>query len=304
MSAFGETVKTIRDQMKFDEASWKNRPRFDLFSYTPSAGLELGLENPNLGRRDEKGNIRFDPKNFLTKKTDLFSKTGFLCETSKFMDQSKIEPFRSKGSPTLNKIPFKTTIKIPKQIKDPYEYYSNGNMEIKTGFGKKGFYTSGAKTGFGNTTTGHLFSKPYEYISDPYERKKDFETKEREIHKNKMMGRKAFINSFCDKSKFTQNYEVFINAGSHADSESTFKVKNLEDKKYHGKAFMPSNPAKTGYNRTFTKFPEFMSDPIPVLSPIKNQNKRGFWKYNRGYLTGPNPSIQNYNNKFRPRGNF
>jgi len=41
------------------------------------------------------------------------------------------------------------------------------------------------------------------------------------------MGRKAFINSFCDKSKFTQNYEVFINAGSHADSESTFKVLKL-----------------------------------------------------------------------------
>jgi len=43
------------------------------------------------------------------------------------------------------------------------------------GFGKKGMYTSNAKKGFGNTTTGHLFSKPFEHMTDPYDNKRNIE---------------------------------------------------------------------------------------------------------------------------------
>ena len=36
-------------------------------------------------------------------------------------------------------------------------------------------YTSNAKKGFGNTTTGHLFSKPFEHMADPYDNKRNIE---------------------------------------------------------------------------------------------------------------------------------
>jgi len=48
-------------------------------------------------------------------------------------------------------------------------------IDVKTGFGKRGMYTGGAKKGFGNSTYGHLFSKPFEYISDSYDNKRNQE---------------------------------------------------------------------------------------------------------------------------------
>jgi len=49
------------------------------------------------------------------------------------------------------------------------------DRDVKAGFGKKGMYTGGAKSGFGNSTYGHLFSKPFEYMSDPYDNKRNQE---------------------------------------------------------------------------------------------------------------------------------
>jgi hypothetical protein len=37
----------------------------------------------------------------------------------------------------------------------------------------KNFMTAPLKKGLGNTTVGHLFSKPPEYIPDPYDRLKE-----------------------------------------------------------------------------------------------------------------------------------
>ena len=47
---------------------------------------------------------------------------------------------------------------------------------MRTAGAPKNFLTAPGKKGYGSTTTGHLFTKGYEYMSDPFERAKDLST--------------------------------------------------------------------------------------------------------------------------------
>ena len=49
-------------------------------------------------------------------------------------------------------------------------------ITIESAPAPKNFMTSPGKKGYGNTTIGHLFSNPPEYISDPFERAKNQDT--------------------------------------------------------------------------------------------------------------------------------
>jgi hypothetical protein len=50
----------------------------------------------------------------------------------------------------------------------------------------KNFYTAPYKKGFGNSTVGHLF-EPIKYESEPHNRFKEFDIKERANHKSKVL---------------------------------------------------------------------------------------------------------------------
>jgi len=51
------------------------------------------------------------------------------------------------------------------------------------------------------------------------------------------------------------------------------------------------------------KFPEYMSSPLPPVTPQKNKREL-IWRYNYNELSRPTPSVKKYNEKFRPRGNL
>jgi len=303
MALFEDKVKKLKDDIKADDKLFRNKPRYGLFSYTPNFGPEIGLQSPPEGRRDAKGNVRIDPKNFLTRRTSFFAKTGFLCETSKYMDTGKMTTFRSASPSRMHKKAFKTVSCSDTLFKNGYEHMADQGRDIKVeGFGKKGMYTSNAKKGLGNTTTGHLFSKQFEHISDPYENKRNLEIKANEGDKKKIVGKRNFVNSSYAKDYFTSHRDTFYNPNKNNSSFESDRGlgKSLKSSK---KAFVPSSPAKIGFNRTLNKFPEHMANPLPPLTPHKNK-KELIWRYNYNELSAPITSVKKYNEKFRPRGNF
>lgn len=84
----------------------------------------------------------------------------------KYRESSKTNNVHSK--------PFKPSADVPNRIQAPYEFVSDpieatqaGNKS-SAGSVPKNFVTSRPKSGYGNTTSGHLFSQ-YRYCTDPYE---------------------------------------------------------------------------------------------------------------------------------------
>ena len=89
---------------------------------------------------------------------------------------------------------------IKSRIEPPYEYISGTNPKdfnskdengnVKTG--PRNFYTNAMKSGYGNTTTGHLFNN-YQYKVDPYENKDS---------RNLVISFRKFINNRRWRKKF------------------------------------------------------------------------------------------------------
>jgi len=141
--------------------------------------------------------------------------------------------------------------------------------------------TSPGKKGYGNTTIGHLFSNPPEYISDPFDRAKNQDTEEIKLHRSKS-GKDPLHLTFGKKDGFTSNYQTY----HIPDSLKPKRIKKSQSQSLHTKPFM-SGTKSSGF---FTKHPEYMSDPIPPGASRKNEDENKKikpWTYTHQYKSVP-----------------
>lgn len=102
-------------------------------------------------------------------------------------------------------------------MEPPYEYISGTAPKefdtrdnyggVKTG--PRNVYTNGMKSGYGNTTTGHLFGN-YEYKNDPYENRDERNLDDLINHRKKILqNTKPFCSTSHGKNAFTADEIVY-----------------------------------------------------------------------------------------------
>jgi len=209
-----------------------------------------------------------------------------------------IQPKRKKVHGTV----FKANSTVPKLIDPNFEYSvepcdegtRSANKTTKTQTqtqSQKNFMTTPSKTGYGSSTTGHLFSKHPEFIPDPYERKKQTTSNDWREHKRKL-GKQPFQLSYRPKTAFTSNRELYsIPDGLPEHQQHTRQSDGRP-------AFLPSHPPKQGYNRTINKFPEYQL--VPCTPEEKETKKEIPWRYTCTGSTLPSSSVNMYNSLVRP----
>lgn len=159
----------------------------------------------------------------------------------------------------------------------------NGNIITQP----KNFLTNPYKKGFGNTTVGHLFG-PVKYVQDPYNRPKEFDIQERAIHKSKILNlSKPFVSTSKNKNLFSSNLEVF---GSQMQPDARRRSFNYPGVS-HSKPFKPGNPAKQGYNKTLSKFPDYVEEGEQKKKKKKIQINYPWRPNSQGTYARPNPCI-------------
>jgi len=151
--------------------------------------------------------------------------------------------------------------------------------------------TNAGKEGHGDSTVGHLLSKGYKHLPDPYERPRELQAKEREEHKKKLQ-EAPFRNASNGGNQFTTIKQTF---GKDAKVLEPAKPRALSPKgKLHEQAFKPSNPARQGYNKTINKFPEYKADPIKIAVRKFDDpaaKKDPYKPNNTAFIERPTPSV-------------
>jgi len=182
-------------------------------------------------------------------------------------------------------------------ITSPYKNMSDYIEKKKPARGENGkviienrnIFTTVPHPGYGNSTIGHLFSKPDKYISDPYEGRKELERKERLENKKKLQ-EQPFLSQTVPKNTFASDKETFALKKPLPEH----KPKIEKDLKLHDAAFKPANPGKIGTNATFGKYPEHKGDPVKPIERKREDpsNKKESFKIgNKSNNLRPTPSI-------------
>lgn len=300
-----EKTAAIKDQLKNEAEAWDHAQRYGLFSYKPHHGFGARDDTTKPNYRDDNGKVKTGPKNFMGGRPrsanvalDSFTRTGYLSQNDEYIDPSTTMKYRE--SSKTNKVhskPFKPSADVPNRIQAPYEFKSDPIEPTKAGNVPKNFVTSRPKSGYGNTTSGHLFSS-YRYCTDPFEFADAKDRKERADHAGKIMSG-PFSTTFKKRDHFTPNYRVYRDPLGMSGYK---RVANPEGG-YYG-PFLRGNLPKPGYNRTINRFPEYVVQP--PIEPVLGQSigKEGTWKVPHKERSRPSPSVQQYNAAHRPNKRF
>lgn len=249
---------------------------------------------------------RSEPKNFNAgapgsdSKFDFkaFSKTGFLSEFDEYQDPYKIvNKYRNTDRSKIEKThkgsfkPSGSAAKLKKNIEYISDPVTARPLTASNAESQKNFFTNPAKKGFGGSV-GITLGKFFEYLPDPYERKKEHASKEWSEHKKKM-GNKPFFITFKKRKCFTPDFQFFRIPSDLPEHKSPEPFSDTRP------AFRPNNPPKKGYNCTLEPYPEHISDPPTDFQqrPSTTQNP---WRYTTKWTTGPTVSVQKYNQQVRP----
>jgi len=155
---------------------------------------------------------------------------------------------------------------------------------------KRNIFTKITSPGHGASTIGHTFSKPAEFMADPYERSRELERKEKLEDKKKLQDQ-PFKSATFPKNTFASDKNTF--------SASSLPVKEkpvLKSPKMHDTPFRPSG-GKKGIDNAFGKFPEHIPDPIrKVVRRIEDpsRKKEAFKNGSNNSPTRPTPSISTF----------
>jgi len=293
----------IKDQLSQEAQAWDHAQRFGLFSYKPHHGFGARDDTTKANYRDETGKVKTGPKNFMGGRPrsanvalDSFTRTGYLSQNDEYIDPSKTMKYRE--SSRTNKVhskPFKPSADVPSKIRAPYEFVSDPIQATQAGNVPKNFVTSRPKSGYGNTTHGHLFSN-YRYCTDPFDFPKEMDTKERQNHANRIQSG-PFSITFPKRDHFTPNYRVYRDPPGMSGYR---KQKNQASVK----PFLSTDLPRNGYNCTINRFPDYVEQPTEEPALGQSQGQEGKWKIPYRELSMPSPSVQQYNARNRPRPRY
>lgn len=304
-----QALSTLRSKVHADTMGNEGRNRFALFSQ-PLAGV-WGDGEYNFNKTKtlgSDGKVKTKPRGIYggppssgKVESSYFSKTAYITIGDKYVDPASQErqaqlakkknirhdaQFRpSDGTKTD---PFKAVFEHMTEHHEKKKNYrgADGRVAIQP----RNIVTNPAKAGHGDSTVGHLLNSGHKHMADPYNRQRELEIKEKEAAKKKLQeqpfrsvshGGENFVNS---KKTFGRDDKVL--AGSvQKPSTSPSKV--------HEAPFRPSNPAKTGYNKTINKFPEYKEDPIKfaVFKGNDPAKKESYKPNNTAFIERPTPSI-------------
>jgi len=144
------------------------------------------------------------------------------------------------------------------------------------------------KAGHGDSTVGHLFSKHPKHEKDEYSRQREMEYKHNQEQKKKLQ-ETAWRSSDHGGRPFSSDKGTFGNAKPLPQVRPKTVAPPPKISEY---PFKPANPAKKGYNKTISKFPEYKPDPIKIATRQRIIDKKESFKPNNtATLIRPTPSI-------------
>jgi len=305
-----QTLSTLRTKVLNESLANEGRNRFGMFSY-PKAGV-WGDDNYDFTKSKKLGEdgkpktlprgIYGGPTKAGKTESSYFAKTAYISIGDKYVDPDSIErqyqlAKKKKFNHESEFKPADGTKSDP--FKAPFKHMTDHVATKKTYRGPDGkvviqprnIVTNPSKEGHGDSTVGHLLSKGYKHLPDPYNRPKELEAKERQENKKKLQeapfrsvshGGQQFSTV---KQTFGKDNKVLELAKPRAQSPPS---------KLHEAPFKPSNPSRQGYNKTINKFPEYKPDPIKIAvrkfdDPASK--KEPYKPNNTAFNERPTPSI-------------
>lgn len=183
------------------------------------------------------------------------------------MRESKLDGFKEGG----HEANFKPAKTIQRKVKADFEHMSDYKAVSKVRKGPDGsviteprnFLTNPPKKG--EVGKGTSFAGKIEHLPDPFDRKKEFERKEREEHLKKLQ-EKPFSQKVRGRETFSTIKEAYGEDRPYPGRKPPEPHKPLMT---HDVPFKPSNPPKKGYNKTLDKFPTYVEDPLRVVTRKK-----------------------------------
>ena len=275
-----EAKLAVSRQKFFEESKFDPyKEKYGLFSYTGSLAIgDDSYDKRKIPERNPDGSVKTAPKNFLTKPvksgktTDVyFSAPQFHTIGDKYKDPDRVHsiereraskmyqqmeaPFKPCGSAhekvtLFDHMPERVEKTIKRKLPD-------GSVEL----GPRNFLTKPPKKGHANSTPGVTLGEYPEYKSDPYERKRELLREEKKRQRAKMQ-EAAFKTVSHGNRPFSSDADTF---GGDLDIKPRIRPHSTVGGVKHDRPFIPSNPPKSGiYDKTLSKFPEYIPDPMPV----------------------------------------
>lgn len=265
-------------------------------------------------KKDETGKVWLRQREFSFKKNGkgqnddtLFSKPQYLRDGKlliltllgdEYVDPRHINKLRDSKRPKTAKA-FRTGYKGSKVRKSEFEYmpvnrqkeYTKRLGPGRVALGERGFVTAPYKKGGGRSTVGVTIANDFKYVEDDYDRKKDADRREHEMHQTRLLSReKPFMNTGIHPKTFDSTKHVFGEAEFQLVKQ--FQVKGVKPVD-HGRPWKGTNPAKVGYNKTINKF-DYKCDPGREEKRAPRPRTAGAWRPTTNGLTVPHPTIHNH----------
>jgi len=304
-----QALSTLRTKVLSETMANEGRNRFALFSQPPAGVWGDGEYNFSKTKTvGSDGKVKTKPRGIFGGPTSsgrvessYFAKTAYITIGDKYVDpataQRQAELAKKKKirhdaqfrpSDGTKTDPFKSVFEHITDHNEKKKNYRGPDGRVTTQ--PKNIVTNPPRVGHGDSTTGHLLSKGYKHMPDPYNRQRELEIKEKEAAKKKLQ-EAPFRSVSHGGDNFTKGKETF-GRDNRVLMRSVDQARNTPSK-VHEAPFKPSNPAKTGYNKTLNKFPEYKPDPIKfaVFKGDDPSKKESYKPNNTAFIERPTPSI-------------
>ena len=305
-----QTLNNLRTKILNDSLTNEGRNKYGLFSYPP-AGVS-GVHNYEFNKTKmigADGKPKTAPRGVFSGpgrsgkvESSYFAKTAYVTIGDKYVDPASRD--RQYNNEKKKKIRHEQEFKPASGAKsDPCKAlwgHKPEFHEVKKNYrgpdGKvvipnRNIITNNPKSGHGDSTIGHLLSKGYKHMADPYNRPIELQKKEREEHKKKLQ-EAPFRSVSHGNEAFNTTRKTFGKDNKVLDPAKAKMSQTLP--KLHEAPFRPSHPAKIGYNKTISKFPEYKPDPIRMaVRQIEDPSKKkeAFRPNSTADFERPTPSI-------------
>jgi len=302
-----QTLSKMRESILNDSLQKPGNNRFGLFSSPPAGVWGDGDYNKNKQKiLGSDGRVKTAPRNIYggtcragKTESSFISKASYVTISDPYRDQASIE--RQYQISRKKKFPHEQEFKPADANKsDPFKAifkhmpeFSTEKKNHRAPDGKvicapKNITVNPMKSGHGDSTVGHLFSKPPKHEKDEYERKREMELKEKEEQKKKLQ-ETAWRSADHGGRPFSNNKNTFGSAKPLPQQRPKTVATPPQISEY---PFKPSNPSKKGYNKTINKFPEYKPDPIKQATRNREVSKKESFKPNNtATLIRPTPSV-------------
>ena len=304
---------TLREHFFQESFQLGQKMRHGMFSMPISTAIgDDTYCKAKVAHKDQDGRVVTEPKNFTTKKvkkghTDdvLFSKPSYISTGDPFKEAQgvpKRNPIKETFKEAGHELNFKPAKTFQRKVKADFDHLTDYVPINKNRKGPDGavvteprnFLTNPPKEG--EVGKGTSFGGNLPHMPDEYERRKELARRERIEHEKKVQ-EKPFSQRIRGIATFASVKEAFGEDRVYPKKKPNEKHKPLMS---HDAPFKPSNPPKTGYNKTIDKFPEYKPDPMKFAVRNKSAEAgedRGKWKPSHDKKTVPTPSVTtNYKN--------